>query len=457
MALLLGLALRDPALVEAFLKAREAEGVDYTAAREAVTRRGAAALPFLRERLGDRSWEARLTAAAMILRIEDARRARAFDTRFADLSDPSLAPTGLPPRFERADGPLLVEMWIKARSRPVKVAGRAQRVESREPLVAQEELEALGDLELVTPLLGWLEGERGEAAVRLVAACGEAAVPKLKELLRAGPTPTRRVALEALALRPVAEVREDLLAAARDEEPYLRSAAAGALGRAKPPEARTVLEKMLATDPSKFVRVAAADGLRTLGPAGSVEALLAALENESLKVSAAAARALAEVGTDAVRSPLRRHLQDYRQEEAAPLRAWCLRGLGAAGWDGDADLIAEFLEDQADEVRAAAVRALVQVDPKRGAAEAVDALKADRSALVRREAVRALGSRPETQGAVLEALREDDSSSVRAQAAAAAAAFGTAEARAALKQASEKDADPEVRERAAALLKEAKP
>lgn len=429
---LLGALVQDPKLVEAFLEAREHTGLNYSAARDRVTAFGEAAIEYLDQKREDRSWEARRIAEAMILRIRDGRRAGAFDAEFDDLAHPDRVDETRAerPHFEQADAPLLIEQWLKGGGRPVPSKKLGGRQPMQERLVAFEELASMADLALVEPLLPALEGDRAEEVARLIVACGDPAVPKLREMAADKRVGIRCIAIEGLGARPWEEVRDLFRKALGDPEAWVRSTVAAQLARSGAVEARALVESLLTDDKDVYVRVAAADALRTMGPGESADALLEALTDKTFTVSTASARALSDTGLEKIRLPMRRQLQDYTQEQAAGLRRWCIRGLGSVGWDGDAPLVAEFAGDASEAVRAEVAVALMKMDPGGRRALVIEMLDRDPSARVRRACIEGLGlgRTPE----------------------------GDAEVRPAL-EAALKDEDPAVREAAAALIKEMEP
>lgn len=415
---LLGALLQDPKLVEAFIEARESLGLNYAAARDRVVGFGEDAAGYLKIKLEDRSWEARLIAAAMLARIADADRAMQFDAAFAELSHPDSADEARP-HFEKADAPLLVEQWIKGAARQVPSKLHGGRRPTQERRVAFLELAAIADLEIVEPLLPALETDHAEEVARLIVACGEPALPKVRDMATDERVALRCVALEALGARPWEETRDVFRAALGDKDPWVRSTVATQLARSGAVEARALVESLLTDDKDVYVRVAAADALRAMGAAESADALLEALVDKTFTVSTAAARALADTGLEKIRAPMRKQLQDYRQEQAAKLRRWCIRGLGSVGWDGDAPLIAEFVADPSEAVRVEVVLALMKTDPAGRRDLVIEMLDRDPSARVRKACVEGLGLR--LDDAAREALRgalKDEDASVRDAAAA---------------------------------------
>lgn len=490
--LLICLLAQDPKFVDAFLEAREAKGFAYATARNQVVGFGEEAVPFLKKKSADRSWEVRIIATVMLARIEDPKRFRNAELEFAGLTHPDTFDEKQAgrPHFTAEDAPFLMEQWLKAEGRPVYSKKRRGRVPTMDHRAAFEELAALKSMGMLEPLLPVLEEEspRAEEVARLIVACGKEALPKLKEMSRKGAVATRCIALEALGGYPWEQVGDELKAAAQDNDAWIRSTVARQMARTGSQEARAPLEHMLQTDKDKYVRVAAADGLRLIGPLESLQILIDALDDKTFTVTTAVARALAETGDDKIRLHLREQLMNYQQPEAASLRVWCIRGLAKAKWDGDAGKIAEFLEDESPRVRAEAVRALMQLDPKGMEETVIESLRNDKANAVRLTAVTALAAhaspvavkalagmlkvdastavrlriltklmglkRPETEPAVLRALKRDSSWKVRRKAAHVAAAFQSDAAIAALRAAAGTDRHNGVRETAETLLKD---
>jgi CheY-like chemotaxis protein len=101
--------------------------------------------------------------------------------------------------------------------------------------------------------------------------------------------------MTVLARRPDPRYREVSLAAAGDDLPAVRSAAAALLGGVGGPEAATVLQSLLG-DADARVRAAAADGLRRLGDQQAAPALAPLLRDPSFAVREVAGAALAALG-----------------------------------------------------------------------------------------------------------------------------------------------------------------
>jgi HEAT repeat protein len=225
----------------------------------------------------------------------------------------------------------------------------ARRAESREPVVRLLEdatLPAPASLELLRLL--------GDDIVRYEPAAG-AALARIVQ-------PPAPFALQFLALAPAARLSSRdaaalafLRAALRDADPHLRAEAARLA-----PAIGDITALLISTTQDREVRVraAAAARLGELGVAGAEAALVQRLTDDPWPlVRATAASALAHVGTasNAVRA-----LVNALDDEAPGVRRAALFGLGARGAISSADAVAERFQDDDENpsVRAAAVQTL---------------------------------------------------------------------------------------------------
>lgn len=240
----------------------------------------------------------------------------------------------------------------------------------------------------------------------------DAAHSLLVELRSADPQ-VRWRAVTGLARTRTLEVALALAKALHDPEPFVRWAAAQALGKLAGSSAeravpvavsQAVLDATLADEPG--VRAAAADVVAAWGGGGPLDPLLTLAQDAQPAVRAAAVRALGLAGGGAlqvVTPALLRALEDGDPEVrrvAANAVAWCRDGSAAAA------LVAR-LGDPVGPVRAAAVRALARVSAGEYE-EAALLLLQDADPAVRVEAIRFLrrwGSQPAVEA--LAALEED--------------------------------------------------
>ncbi len=204
----------------------------------------------------------------------------------------------------------------------------------------------------------------------------------------------RRAALRALAVLPAdPALRSRVVALVAERDPWIRSAAFGALARTSPQDFTLVLSGM-DSDPSAEVRAEIAAALGELGNETSVAALHAMLEDEDPRVVAAVLAALRRArGADA-RDTLLRHLAD----PDLGVRAAAAGQIAALGAKGQAEpLLAAWRRGLADgpgeiAARLGALAALTGA----GDAEALAAIeriaREDPSRAVRARAARALGA-----------------------------------------------------------------
>lgn len=165
----------------------------------------------------------------------------------------------------------------------------------------------------------------------------------------------------------------------------------------KDPAAEAFLSRSMVSDPSPLVRSASAEVVSEVGTLaarrrGLQSALLRAVEDDNVRVRAAAARSLGAAGYATAQAALRARLLD----DAWPLvRIEAAEGLGALGVDPSIDesLATALEEDESPLVRARAARAL----GRRGASAHAELLRdvfsdSESPPEVRREAATALGA-----------------------------------------------------------------
>ncbi len=240
-------------------------------------------------------------------------------------------------------------------------------------------------------LAGFLDSR--DPAMRIAGARGlgtrkgkapSAAGEKLLELLSDDPyLPVRAAAGEALARLGIAKAQAPLARIAGEETGELGVAATRSLGILGGAEARSALEKLLATHPE-----AAAEGLERIGDRSAVEPLSKRMASAQGGARVAAARALAVLGdkrgVDALVSELAQG-EEERIEAAAK----------AASGLPDAALVERLIEvttDRRPRIRKAAAAALARC-PGSQVLGALKAMLVDADRNVRRSAVAAMAER----------------------------------------------------------------
>lgn len=213
------------------------------------------------------------------------------------------------------------------------LAGKAQRVEALRlvemlgdphPFVRWEVCQALAvtvGLYAERPRLGTSVAVRSSRVIRFSELL-EAVTEKLHS-----PEPyVRAAAAEALGLWRQTQVIGVLTKALKDEDPSVRSSAAMALGHIGDHDA---LKPLLAAleDPSIWVRRAAAEALGQIGDARAVGPLCAALGREPALVRGAVAAALGHLATCSARRALIACLKD----DSVEVRWQAVRGLERIG------------------------------------------------------------------------------------------------------------------------------
>ncbi len=231
---------------------------------------------------------------------------------------------------------------------------------------------------------------------------GAAGLHALLADLKSADPQARWRAVVGLSKTPTLEAALALARALHDPEPFVRWAAAQALGqlagrsveRAVPVRVgQAVLEAAAADEPG--VRAAAADVVAAWGAGGPLEPLLSLAQDGQPAVRAAAVRALGLAGCRALQvavPALLRALDDADAEVrrvAANALAWCRDGSAT-------EALCARLGDPAGPVRAAALRALARVSAGEHEEVALPLLH-DADPAVRAEAIRFLrqrGGRP---------------------------------------------------------------
>ncbi len=207
---------------------------------------------------------------------------------------------------------------------------------------------------------------------------------------------TRADLVRLLSYRPDDEAEAALVALLEDPTPPLRRVAAQALAKRHGEAAEAALLRAL-TDADASVRSAAAEGLGRLGSRGAVSALLRALGDANSETRAAALGALARVlsraaGTNADRAALT-PIAVALDDEAPEVRVAALRALAALAQEEALGALLAKLHDPAPELRASALSLLGKLQPD-GAERTLRPLLEDFSELVQLEALRVLSTLP---------------------------------------------------------------
>jgi HEAT repeat protein len=229
------------------------------------------------------------------------------------------------------------------------------------------------------------------------------AVAPLIAALGDGETELGRKAFEAL-LKIGRSAVEPLIAALRDQDQYVREAAARALGRLDDSRAVEPLVAVL-RDNYSSVRKAAAWALGMLGDLRAVEPLLTALQDPDRIVREAAVGALGELGDFRATEPLIAVLRDKDWY----VRLTAAQALGKLGNPRIVEiLIATLGNDDRDERLLAAVALREIADPR--AVEPLIGTLQDKDGAVRRAAVLALGRIGDSRAVepLIDALQDQD-------------------------------------------------
>jgi HEAT repeat protein len=302
------------------------------------------------------------------------------------------------PRFDWWAASWLAEQLASPALRPVLVAAAASD-DARSRLLGARGLAHLKDVSSVELLVA-LTRDRNELvaaeALSALAAIGDPRGTAAAAALLAAPSDVvRHAALRALAvLPPDPALRARIVTLVADRDPWIRSAAFGALARTSAEDFTLVLSGM-DPDPSPEARATIAAALGALGSEASIVALSAMLKDEDARVVAAVLGALRRArGADA-RDTLLRHLAD----PDLGVRAAAAQEIAALGAKGQAEpLLGAWRRGLGDGdelgARLAALAALAGTDD------------------------------PEARAAVERIAHDDPSRAVRAQAARARAAVG---------------------------------
>lgn len=287
--------------------------------------------------------------------------------------------------------------------------------------------------------IGWSHRAAAALALGEIGPAAAPAIPALLELSRDEIALARSAATRALGR--LAPQRADVIAAVlerlSDAASEPRRAAAEALAQAHDmsPEmqarARATLLDAL-HDPREGVRLAASRTLSALGATSdptSQTTLYALLDDPRGYVRAAAAHTLASLGDAAINALPRRIVELPSVREEACLVAIEELGMFGATARAAAPTLARLLADPRWEIRRAALRALKRIEPPQVVARRSIARVNDPEALVRLEAIEALGAHDRRYDRwALEALQrrliEDPTGEARAAAARALGRMG---------------------------------
>jgi HEAT repeat protein len=230
----------------------------------------------------------------------------------------------------------------------------------------------------------WLrEAQAGDADERLAAIHALASLTgsEIDEVivraLRDDDAAVRIEAAEACATRRLRTCAAPLADWLDDRDPEVRAVAARALGAAGDPVADAAGLSRALGDARPSVRRAAVAGLRALGGAAALRAILGAVADTDPIVRERAARALGEVGAESgERSGAATAVLALARDAAPEVREAALDAIGAIGDSRASAAAMVALDDPAIDVRLAALRALVRV-PRAMAVPALEAASRD--------------------------------------------------------------------------------
>lgn len=249
----------------------------------------------------------------------------------------------------------------------------------------------------------------------------ESAIPALVELLGDADPQVRVAAIESLVQirREPKLVSPALVKTLGDTSPEVRVAAATALGNLRWEAEQTVPALIAALkDASPIVRARAAIGLSfgdvkkyPNAAAAALPVLVDATKTATMQIRAEAAAALGRVAGDQPDAAVPALVACLADPEPQ-VRMNAIGGLAQLGPKAQAALPAlkELLADNAPAVSARAPRAIVTIDPEKGPATLVAALK-DKNPLVRAAVAEGLGEMPrseESVAALAGALKDRD-------------------------------------------------
>jgi HEAT repeat protein len=270
----------------------------------------------------------------------------------------------------------------------------------------------------------------------------------------------RRSAADALVEIGTPEVISGLLACLKNEDKFVRSIAASALGKLKASIPEVISGLLAALQDRVYLgENSAADALVKIGTPEVISGLLASLQHEDSYIRYSAADALIKIGTPEAISGLLASLQD-KESHVRSSAVYVLGNLKVSTPEVIRGLLTA-LQDQDKDVRSSAASALGNL--KASTPEVISGLLVslqDQDKDVRSSAASALGelkaSTPEVISVLLAFSQDkDEDSHVRSSAADALVKIGTSEVISGLLMALQ-DKGSDVRWRAAEMLKEIK-
>ena len=196
---------------------------------------------------------------------------------------------------------------------------------------AAEALAAFRDEALATELLDRIRremvpGVRAGAIRTLTGIAGESVKEHLLKLVDDRAAEVRRVALESLTRFQGDDVLKALMAAAKDPDPNVRSAAALGIGMQRAEAALSTMIDLLMNDRQAAPRVSAAAALGLMSSSVAVGSLGSALSKDTAaSVRSQAARSLGEIGDTSVVAKLE---DAARVDPDAGVRSHCVLALG---------------------------------------------------------------------------------------------------------------------------------
>jgi HEAT repeat protein len=183
----------------------------------------------------------------------------------------------------------------------------------------------------------------------------------------------------------------------------LRVGAAKAIARRRPPGGFDVLIELV-TDPEDSVRTAATEALGSYGDQRAVGPIAKLASAEQTELRTAAIAALAQLGGDEARASVLAALRDDRESVRVSAALGMKRFAGTTFFPE----LANALQDTSALVRIRAAEAL-SVSDNVASTSALQRVLDDPAPEVRRAALHALATRPESQMMLLERLRSPDS------------------------------------------------
>ena len=247
----------------------------------------------------------------------------------------------------------------------------------------------------VNPLIGILgdavAGVRANAAWALGRIENGHALAPLVALFRDSDPRVREAAVVAAGrIDSTSSVPALMRVLQNDESPAVRRVAAWALGQKEAREAADVLSSQLGKESDARVREMIAWAMSQTGARNGTAALASALKRDADdNVRETAAWALAELGDRTSVDALAAAAESDRSSRVRGTAAWAIGQLHGNGVKAPAGLL-HVLKDESEDARLKAAWALGEMGDAGALNEIRDALKAERSAQVRRGLIRAL-------------------------------------------------------------------